>query len=73
MSRIAVLTLVAALIGFPAAGQGLTFKGYRCTKDCSGHIAGYRWAHKHGVTSRSQCGGNSQSFIEGCWAYADGL
>lgn len=56
-----------------SVAQGLTFKGYRCTQDCSGHIAGYNWAAKNRITSRSQCSGNSQSFVEGCWAYADGL
>lgn len=34
--------------------------------DGSGHAAGYEWAERKGVTS---CGGNSQSFIEGCEEY----
>lgn len=47
------------------------FRGYSCTQDCSGHEAGYEWARKKGVTERSQCGGRSRSFIEGCQAFAD--
>lgn len=47
------------------------FRGYTCTQDCSGHQAGYEWARKKGVTERSQCGGRSRSFIEGCQAFAD--
>jgi len=47
-----------------------TFHGYDCTVDCSGHEAGYNWAEEHGITEPSECGGNSQSFIEGCQAYA---
>ncbi len=32
----------------------------------TGHSAGYEWAEKNDVSS---CGGNSQSFIEGCEEY----
>jgi hypothetical protein len=34
----------------------------------SGHYAGYEWAQSTGAGS---CGGNSQSFIEGCEEYQD--
>lgn len=47
------------------------FHGYDCTDDCSGHEAGYDWANRHGITNPNDCGGNSQSFIEGCEAYAN--
>ena len=47
-----------------------SFYGYVCTDDCSGHEAGYNWAAENGVTDPTQCGGNSQSFIEGCEAFA---
>lgn len=47
-----------------------TFYGYKCTQDCSGHKAGYLWAEEKDIDSDSDCGGNSKSFIEGCWAYA---
>lgn len=41
-----------------------------CTGDCSGHDAGFDWARDHDITDESECGGYSQSFIEGCEAYA---
>jgi hypothetical protein len=46
------------------------FNGYVCTDDCSGHEAGYNWAEENGIADPSECGGNSQSFIEGCEAFA---
>jgi|GEM_PF-2287285 len=48
-----------------------TFHGYICTQDCSGHEAGYEWAEDNGITDMDDCEGNSQSFIEGCQAYAE--
>lgn len=42
-----------------------------CTSDCSGHDAGYAWAEENGIEDASDCGGNSQSFIEGCEAYVE--
>lgn len=47
-----------------------TFMGYVCTEDCSGHQAGYDWAEEKGIEDPNDCGGNSESFIEGCRAYA---
>ncbi len=47
------------------------FKGYECTVDCSGHEAGYQWAEEKGIDDPEDCGGNSESFIEGCRAYAE--
>lgn len=52
----------------------LTFYGYACTVDCSGHEAGYNWAEEHDITDHDDCPidpNNSHSFTEGCWAYAD--
>lgn len=49
--------------------DGRQFHGYTCTQDCSGHIAGYEWAERNGIRNRNQCDGQSQSFIEGCWAF----
>lgn len=51
--------------------SGLTFHGYECPEDCSGHEAGYAWAEENEITDPDNCGGNSQSFIEGCIAYAE--
>lgn len=53
----------------PAPPTRGTFHGYRCTDDCSGHRAGYAWAGRLQLQAASSCGGNSQSFIEGCWAW----
>jgi hypothetical protein len=49
-----------------------TFYGYACKTDCSGHEAGYAWAERKGITDPDDCGGKSQSFIEGCKAFAAG-
>lgn len=48
----------------------LTFAGYDCVDDCSGHEAGYEWAESQGIDDPEDCGGNSESFIEGCIVYA---
>lgn len=48
-----------------------TYKGNECTSDCSGHEAGYEWAEEKGISGPDDCGGNSQSFIEGCQSYAE--
>lgn len=48
-----------------------TFAGYSCTQGCSGHLAGYEWAQRRGITTAVQCGGNSQSFIQGCTAWVE--
>ncbi len=71
-----VLLLVLAIYGNPARADdddvdNPTFHGYACTEDCSGHEAGYQWAEENGITDASDCGGNSQSFIEGCIAYTE--
>lgn len=49
----------------------MTFKGNPCTVDCAGHEAGYEWAKQHDITDPDDCGGKSQSFIEGCVSYAE--
>ena len=48
-----------------------SFHGYPCTGNCSGHEAGYEWAEENDITDPSDCDGNSNSFIEGCEAYAE--
>lgn len=55
----------------PLSSAPRQFKGYHCTQNCSGHRAGYEWAQRRGITDPGQCGGNSQSFIEGCEAWAE--
>ncbi|HEV7702195.1 MAG TPA: hypothetical protein VGO63_02000 [Candidatus Paceibacterota bacterium] len=49
-----------------------TFYGYDCKGDCSGHEAGYKWAENKNITDEDECGGNSNSFKEGCKAYVTG-
>lgn len=59
------------LMVWSSDGIAQDFRGYKCTVDCSGHTAGYEWAERNGITSADECGGNSNSFIEGCQAFAD--
>jgi hypothetical protein len=40
------------------------------TAGCEGHEAGWRWADSHRIADSERCGGRSQSFREGCIAYA---
>jgi GNAT superfamily N-acetyltransferase len=47
------------------------FKGYPCTKDCSGHAAGYRWADARDITDPNICPYSNNSFWEGCLAHTD--
>lgn len=51
--------------------EPLEFNGYPCTEDCSGHEAGYDWAEENGIEDSDDCGGNSNSFIEGCESYVE--
>ncbi len=55
----------------PCAAVAQSFNGYPCTQDCSGHEAGYEWAERQGIDDPDDCSGNSNSFIEGCQAWAD--
>jgi hypothetical protein len=45
---------------------------YGCPEDREGHEAGFEWAKENGITDRS-CYGDSDSFNEGCQAYADAI
>ena len=60
---------------------GLMFKGYPCTKDCSGHKAGWRYAYNKGMdmnnpqdvqTVTSGLGTVHNSFWEGAKSYLEG-
>lgn len=42
----------------------LSFHGSKCTKDCSGHSAGYAWALQQ--KGQGPCVSNSPSFNRGC-------
>lgn len=70
-SREQVARTMAALPPVAALPTPPTFAGYECTEDCSGHEAGYEWAAEQEIADPDDCGGNSDSFIEGCVAYAE--
>jgi hypothetical protein len=55
----------------PAAPAPRTFHGDPCVGDCSEREAGWDWAEEHNITDPDECGGNSESFLEGCRAYAE--
>ena len=66
------ITVVPSATSPPRPSQwrpAQTFYGYTCTRDCSGHEAGWEWAEENGIEDESDCGGNSDSFIEGCIAF----
>jgi len=46
---------------------------YGCKQDCSGHEAGVAWAQEQLITNPDECGGKSQSFVQGCQAYAEAV
>lgn len=48
-----------------------TLQGRTCTKDCSGHRAGWYWAKSKGVTNPVSCDSRSPSFNGGCSAAAE--
>ena len=49
--------------------QELSFLGSQCTKDCSGHRAGYAWYKRRKLTPQSR----SPSFNKGAALAAQGL
>jgi hypothetical protein len=65
------ISLAVGIAGLVPNAPSQEFHGYICTDDCSGHRAGYAWAERNDITDPDDCGGNSQSFIEGCEAYAE--
>jgi len=66
-----MLAIALILLASPSLVVAGDFYGYYCTDDCSGHQAGWDWAERNGVTETHECGGRSQSFIEGCLAYVE--
>ncbi|MES2256008.1 MAG: hypothetical protein V4559_13325 [Pseudomonadota bacterium] len=48
----------------------LLFHGYACSGDCTSHQEGYSWASAHKIANPMDCRGTSETFIEGCRAYA---
>jgi len=47
----------------------LTFRGSQCTKDCSGHRAGYEWSQRKGGADAASW---SSSFNKGAWLHNNG-
>lgn len=48
------------------------FQGDPCSEDCSGHVAGYRWAERIGATKEAACEDtNSPSFAAGCLSFVE--
>jgi hypothetical protein len=48
----------------------LSFRGSQCTKDCSGHRAGYEWSLRKGGTDAAS---RSPSFNKGSWLHNNGF
>jgi hypothetical protein len=53
-----------------SASGPLLFYGYACGADCTGHQKGYSWASAHKISNPVDCHGTSETFIEGCLAFA---
>jgi len=68
--RLALSGYVLLVAGATLA-SAQTFHGYPRTEDCSGHEAGYEWAERRAIDDPDSCSGNSNSFIEGCRAWAE--
>ena len=68
---LAPLALAFFMALLPKEATARDFYGYYCTDDCSGHQAGWNWAERNGIEDEGDCGGRSQSFIQGCWAYVE--
>jgi|694.fasta_scaffold101877_2 hypothetical protein len=51
--------------------EGLEFRGYPCTYDCSGHQAGWEYAVHWGLEPDECPYGNSNSFWEGCKSHGE--
>ena len=54
--------------------EDLMYRGYRCRKDCSGHMAGYEWARQRNIADPDMCPyrPSHPSFHEGCLSYTEG-
>lgn len=53
-----------------AVAEAEELDGRACVANCSGHDAGYEWAEQNAIADPNDCGGDSDSFVEGCMAYA---
>jgi hypothetical protein len=48
----------------------ILFHGYACTEGCFSHQQGYSWASAHQISNPNDCRGISETFLEGCKAFA---
>jgi hypothetical protein len=48
----------------------LVFHGYACMLECSQLQEGYAWASAHKISNPRDCRGTSETFIDGCRAFA---
>ncbi len=71
MRSAALAGVLASLALLVAPALAEDFHGYPCTQDCSGHEAGYDWAEQEGIADPDDCSGTSNSFVEGCQAWAE--
>jgi hypothetical protein len=63
------LSLIIGL-GSVVCSYAISFDGYQCSDDCSGHQAGYDWAQQNQIDDESSsCSTPSNSFNEGCASY----
>jgi hypothetical protein len=73
MRKVISAFIFAFFLSVPVMALAAEFDGHPCqTAECSGHRAGYGWAESKNITDPGTCGGKSQSFIEGCRAFAEG-
>ena len=63
MKKLLLIGLAFSLAGCSSSEENDLYNPYLSG---TGHYAGYEWAYRNDVTS---CGGNSDSFIEGCEEY----
>ena len=68
---VALTILCLGIATLPSSSEAKSFHGENCTQDCSGHKAGYEWARKKHITTKEQCGGKSNSFVEGCRSWVE--
>jgi hypothetical protein len=48
----------------------LVFHGYACMLECAQLQEGYAWASAHEIKSPAECRGTSETFLDGCRAFA---
>lgn len=70
-AQISASQLVAPRYSADPQPEPLTFNGYECTSDCSGHRAGYRWAERNWITDPMDCMNHSRSFEQGCQSWVE--